>query len=232
MSSITRIEGLDANADLLEHVVIDSAQIAWAPTGMPGLSEKLFERIGAGPASRETALLRLEPQTRVPGGVAQCRIDLLVLAGSVDLAEMRYAAGMFVRIPAGTAIELGSTEGATILIKKRGGGVTGESIALDTNDRANWAAWGGRGSEKAQLYDPSTLPEASWVGFMLPNLTIPEHDHVGGEEVFILEGELRDETGLFGPGAWMRFPIGLRHTPASLAEGCRMLVRENDARPL
>ena len=232
MSNIARIEGPDVNANLLELVTIDSSQAPWHSAGVPGLSEKVFERIGGGAAARETALLRVDPRATVPGGVAQCRIDMLVLAGSVELGELHHAAGMFVRVPAGTEIDLRSIEGATVLVKKRGGHAPGESIVLDTHDRANWAAWGGRGSEKAQLYDAGLVHEASWVGYMLPNLTIPEHDHAGGEEIFILQGELRDERGLYGPGVWIRFPIGLRHTPTSLSEGCRMLVREGDAHPL
>ena len=232
MSNICRIEGPDTHANLLELVTIDSAGAPWNATAAPGLSEKLFERIGAGLGARETALLRVDPQAAVPGGVTDCRIDMLVLDGAVELGKSRHEAGMFVRVPAGTELDLRSTEGATILVKKRGGRIGGDPIAIDTKDRANWAAWGGRGSEKAQLYDPGLLPEASWVGFMLPDLTIPEHDHAGGEEIFILEGEIRDERGYYGPGVWIRFPVGLRHTPVSLAEGCRMLVREGDARPL
>lgn len=232
MNTIARIEGPDVNADLLELVTIDSANTPWNSTAIPGLSEKLFERIVAGAGARETALLRLDPQVTIPGGVTQCRIDIFVLEGSIELGEVRHAAGMFVRVPAGMEIDLHSAEGATILVKKRGGNAAGEPFALDTHDRANWAAWGGRGSEKAQLYDPGQLPEASWVGYMLPNLTIPEHDHAGGEEIFLLQGELRDERGLYGPGVWIRFPVGVRHTPVSLEEGCRMLVREGDARPL
>lgn len=232
MSNISRIEGHDVHADLLALVTIESAQAPWNPTGAPGLSEKLFERIAAGPLARETALLRVDPQASVPGGVADCRVDMLVLEGAIELNELHHAAGMFVRVPAGTQLDLRSAGGATILVKKRGGGADGDPIAIDTMDRNNWAAWGGRGSEKAQLYDPGLRPEASWVGFMLPDLTIPDHDHAGGEEIFILEGEIRDERGSYGPGVWIRFPVGLRHTPVSLADGCRMLVREGDARPL
>lgn len=232
MNNIARIQGSDVNANLLELITIDSNNVAWQPTGIAGVSQKIFERIGAGAEARETTLLRLDPQTSVPGGVAQCRVDMLVLAGSVHIGDAHHAAGMFVRVPAGTDVTLRSADGATVMIKKRGGRASGKSFALNTLDRANWAAWGGRGSEKAQLYDADQLPEASWVGYMLPDLTIPEHDHAGGEEIFLLEGELRDERGLYGPGFWIRFPIGVRHTPVSLSAGCRMLVREGDAHPL
>jgi hypothetical protein len=232
MTHLARIEGPDFNENLLTLVTIDSAQVPWHATRVPEVSEKLFERIGAGPCARETALFLLEPGAALPGGVAECRIDMLVLEGSVHLGEAHHDAGMFVRVPSGKEIALRSDDGATVMLKKRGGDAGGGPIAIDTKDRANWAAWGGRGSEKAQLYDAGSLAEASWVGFMLPDLTIPEHAHAGGEEIFILEGEIRDERGLYGPGAWVRFPIGLSHTPVSLADGCRMLVREGDAHPL
>jgi hypothetical protein len=232
MSNFACISGPDVNPNLLELITIDSSRTPWHPTDIPGASQKVFERIGGGAAARETALLRLDPRATVSGGVARCRIDMLVLAGSVELCGSHHAEGMFVRVPAGTEISLRSSEGATVLVKKRGGDASGEPIVLDTRDRVNWAPWGGRGSEKAQLYDAGQLREASWIGYMLPDLTIPEHEHVGGEEIFILQGELRDERGLYGPGVWIRFPIGLRHTPTSLATGCRMLVREGDAHPL
>ena len=110
MSNIARIEGPDVNADLLELVTIDSADVPWNSTAIPGLSEKLFERIVAGPGARETALLRVDPQTAVPGGVTQCRIDMLVLEGSIELGKVGHAAGMFVRVPAGTEIDLRSPD--------------------------------------------------------------------------------------------------------------------------
>lgn len=71
MSNIARIDGPDVNADLLELVTIDSSQLPWQSAGIPGLSEKVFERIGAGAAARETALLRLDPRATVPGGISQ-----------------------------------------------------------------------------------------------------------------------------------------------------------------
>jgi hypothetical protein len=233
MSNLSRIDGPDFNEDLLALVTIDSARLPWGPTHVPGMSQKLFERIGTGPCARETALLRLAPGAAVPGGIAECRIDMLVIEGTVQLGAVHHRAGMFVRVPAGCEIDLCSEVGAIVMLKKRAGcEVGGDPIALDTKDRANWAAWGGRGSEKAQLYEAGALPESSWVGFMLPDLAIPEHDHAGGEEIFILEGEIRDERGLYGPGTWVRFPVGLTHAPVSLAAGCRMLVREGDARRL
>lgn len=232
MTTLTDISGPEHNADLLALVTIRADEEAWCETGLPGVDEKLFERIVGGPEARETALVRLAAGAKPIGGRTQCRVDIYVLEGSILLSGRPCPAGHFLRLPRGADIDVQSPDGAVIMLKKRGGEADGDAILLDTRDRANWALWGGRGSEKAQIYDPGALAEASWVGFMLPDLTIPEHDHAGGEEIFILEGELRDERGLYGPGTWVRFPVGARHTPTSLSEGCLMIVREGDARPL
>lgn len=229
MTDLTRISGPDHNADLGALVTIDARALPWRSTEVEGVTEKLFERIGRGAEARETALLRLLPGASLADDITQCRVDVLVLEGAVKLAGQHRPEGSFVRIPAGTELGVRSTAGATLMVKKRGGAADGAALALDTKDRANWAAWGGRGSEKAQLFDAGALPEAAWIGFMLPDLTIPEHSHAGGEEIFILEGELRDERGHYGPGSWVRFPVGVKHTPTSLGNGCLMLVREGDA---
>lgn len=232
MTEFTRIAGPNHNADLMTLVTIRADEHPWHATEIPGIEEKVFERIGKGAEARETTLLRLAAGTGVAQGRAECRIDIFVLEGAIEVAGRHCNAGYFLRLPAGSQFAVRSADGATIMLKKRGDQADGTPLALDTRDRANWAPWGGRGSEKAQIYDPGALPEASWVGYMLPDLTIPEHDHAGGEEIFILEGELRDERGLYGPRTWVRFPIGARHTPTSLGDGCLMIVREGDARPL
>lgn len=229
MTVLARIIGPDHNADLGALVTIHAHALPWHGTACAGVVEKLFERIGQGPAARETALVRIDGGTSLPAERAECRVDILVLEGSVRIGDRVCQTGHYLRFPKGSEIALNSPAGATLMVKKRGGAADGRALAIDTKDRANWAAWGGRGSEKAQLFDAGALPESSWVGFMLPNLTIPEHSHVGGEEIYILEGALRDERGHYGPGSWVRFPVGVTHTPTSLDDGCLMLVREGDA---
>lgn len=231
MTDLTRIAGPAYNADLTALITIRADQMPWQQTAVHGIEEKLFERIGEGADARETGLLRLAAGASVPQGLSECRVDIYVLEGTIDLLGKHCSAGHFIRIPINTKIGLQAYDDAIIMVKKRGIPADGEAITLDTRDRKNWALWGGRGSEKAQIYDQGALPEASWIGFMLPDLTIPEHDHAGGEEIFIIEGELRDERGLYGPGTWVRFPIGVTHTPTSLGQGCLMIVREGDARP-
>ena len=50
------------------------------------------------------------------------------------------------------------------------------------------------------------------------------HGHPGGEEVLVLEGNFRDETGLHTPGTYMLNPEGFNHCPYS-DEGCLTFVK-------
>ena len=50
------------------------------------------------------------------------------------------------------------------------------------------------------------------------------HTHGGGEEFLVLDGVFSDEHGDYGPGTYVRNPIGTRHSPRS-DEGCTILVK-------
>ena len=50
------------------------------------------------------------------------------------------------------------------------------------------------------------------------------HTHGGGEEILVLEGTLHDEHGVYGPGTYIKNPVGSSHTPSS-PEGCTLFVK-------
>lgn len=51
-----------------------------------------------------------------------------------------------------------------------------------------------------------------------------EHEHSGGEEFLVLDGIFSDESGDYGPGTYVRNPIGTRHSPFSV-DGCTIFVK-------
>ena len=55
-------------------------------------------------------------------------------------------------------------------------------------------------------------------------MRFPEHKHGLGEEILVLSGVFSDESGDFGPGAYVRNPPGSSHTPFS-KEGCEIFVK-------
>ena len=58
-----------------------------------------------------------------------------------------------------------------------------------------------------------------------PNSTFSRHEHTGGEEFFVLEGEFADEHGRYPAGTYVRNPIGTSHTPSVGSEGCLIFVK-------
>ena len=53
-----------------------------------------------------------------------------------------------------------------------------------------------------------------------------KHIHPGGEEIFVLEGELSDEFGVYPAGTYIRNPPGSHHSPFS-SIGCKLFVKLN-----
>jgi anti-sigma factor ChrR (cupin superfamily) len=52
----------------------------------------------------------------------------------------------------------------------------------------------------------------------------PGHRHDGGEEFFVLEGVFSDESGDYGPGMYVRNPVGSAHVPGT-KDGCILYVK-------
>ena len=58
-----------------------------------------------------------------------------------------------------------------------------------------------------------------------PDSSFSRHEHTGGEEFFVLEGEFRDEHGSYPAGTYVRNPIGTAHTPSIGEQGCVIFVK-------
>ncbi len=57
-----------------------------------------------------------------------------------------------------------------------------------------------------------------------PESFFSAHTHGGGEEFLVLDGVFSDEHGDYGPGFYLRNPVGSRHTPFSRT-GCTIFVK-------
>ncbi len=72
--------------------------------------------------------------------------------------------------------------------------------------------------------DGDEVARATSIVRYAPGSRFSQHRHEMGEELFVLEGEFRDETGRFGPGSYIRNPPGSTHAPWS-DEGCVLFVK-------
>lgn len=58
-----------------------------------------------------------------------------------------------------------------------------------------------------------------------PNSRFPAHEHGGGEEILVLEGEFQDEHGSYPAGSYLRNPIGTAHSPRIGSHGATIFVK-------
>lgn len=58
----------------------------------------------------------------------------------------------------------------------------------------------------------------------VPGSNFTSHVHGGGEEFLVLKGIFSDEHGDYGPGSYVRNPVGSEHVPHS-KDGCDIFVK-------
>ncbi|MEO1591314.1 MAG: cupin domain-containing protein [Cyanobacteria bacterium J06632_22] len=72
--------------------------------------------------------------------------------------------------------------------------------------------------------DGEEVARATSIVRYAPGSYFSAHTHGGGEEFLVLDGVFSDEHGDFGPGTYVRNPVGSCHTPHS-KDGATILVK-------
>ncbi|PSB39321.1 cupin domain-containing protein [Aphanothece minutissima] len=72
--------------------------------------------------------------------------------------------------------------------------------------------------------DGGEVARATSIVRYAPGSRFSPHGHGGGEEFLVLEGVFSDEHGDYGPGTYVRNPVGSAHAPFSEG-GCTILVK-------
>jgi anti-sigma factor ChrR (cupin superfamily) len=220
---------LEVNADPNAVVSLQTNDMPWMPTEYSGVQEKVLERVNDPRKGRETLLMKLAPGASLPKEVLSQRVDFFVMEGSCSDGVSEYGQYTFVRNSPGTEIQISSTQGCTLYVKRREPirSTDKERLVIDSAS-AQWINFPHRGAKVLHFYrDPHGI-ETSRIGRIYADRKLPSHNHAMGEETLIVEGRLKDEYGTYEPGAWFRMPIGVPHAPYTEAAECLMLIREGD----
>ncbi|MBL4691268.1 MAG: cupin domain-containing protein [Rhodospirillales bacterium] len=99
-----------------------------------------------------------------------------------------------------------------------------ERALLQTNS-ADWVASPSAGVDRIMLDRlGGEVARATSIVRFAAGSTFPMHRHDGGEEFLVLDGTFSDGSGDFGPGSYLRHPVGTSHTPFT-REGCSIFVK-------
>jgi anti-sigma factor ChrR (cupin superfamily) len=176
---------------------------------MPGVWRKPLAREEA-ECGHATSIVRYDPGARFrqhdhPGGE-----EILVLEGVFSDETGDYPAGTYFRNPVGFRHAPFSEEGCVLLVKlhqfREGDDAR---VVIDTR-RAPFRDGQGRLQVlPLHEYREEQVALVRWPA----GERFQHHRHVGGEEIYVISGELRDENGRYPAGTWLRSPHMSEHLP-------------------
>lgn len=212
---------MQLHADLSQRAQVHAPDLAWMDSPLPGVQRRMLERDGE-EVARATSIVRYAPGSRFDRHEHAFGEEFLVLEGVFSDETGDYGPGYYVRNPPGSGHRPHSEAGCTILVKLRQFDPADDQyVRIDTR-RRSWQATTREGPEELPLF--SRAGERVALQRWAPGAALPQHSHPGGEELFILDGELRDQLGRYGTGTWLRQPHSSEHAPFS-DTGCILYIK-------
>lgn len=211
------------NSDFDLRVVVNTAEMAWVPSPVPGVERKMLDRIGE-EIARATSLVRYAPGSAFSAHTHGGGEEFFVLEGVFNDINGSYPAGTYVRNPAGTShAPWAGAEGAVIFVKLHQFDIRDQTPVVINTLTQPWYQGMVPGLKVMPLheYGSEHVALVKWA----PNTRFNPHQHWGGEEILVLEGVFRDEYGDYPAGSWLRSPHLSRHHPYTGTEGATIYVK-------
>jgi anti-sigma factor ChrR (cupin superfamily) len=197
------------NADFTQRVVIATDTLPWIPSPQAGVDRRLLDRIG-GEVARATSLVRYAPASAFPAHEHALGEEFLVLAGVFSDELGDYGEGTYVRNPPGSRHTPRTRPGCTIFVKLRQMKPTETRRVVIDSTKAAWKLEDPKGPIRLLLHLAPDTGESVTLERMSPGTHLSETEQLGGEELFVLSGELSDRYGSYGAGTWIRNSAGFR----------------------
>jgi anti-sigma factor ChrR (cupin superfamily) len=197
------------NMNFSERVVITTPDIEWQPSPAKGVWRKRLERESE-ESGHTTSIVKYEAGSYFkehghPGGE-----EILVLEGVFSDEHGDYGPGAYIRNPPGSTHSPFSKEGCTILVKLNQFATDDlKQLRIDTESGEWLEGIGGLQVMPLHTFDTEHVALVKWPR----NQKFQPHRHFGGEEIFVISGEFRDEYGCYPQGTWIRSPHMSQHDP-------------------
>ncbi len=209
------------HADLSQRVVVESESLDWVDSPMVGVQRRMLERDGE-EVARATSVVRYAPDSYFSAHTHGGGEEFLVLDGIFSDEYGDYPAGTYIRNPVGSNHTPFSKEGCTILVKLWQMHPDDQQRVAIATKETPWANGLVKGLQVMPLhsYGTENVALVKWDA----GTYFQPHMHLGGEEIFVVDGVFEDEFGAYPKGTWLRNPSGSRHMPFSKS-GCLIYVK-------
>ena len=197
------------NMQFLQRVMINTNDHSWQPSPVSGVWRKPLAREEA-ERGHATSIVRYDPGASFPRHGHPLGEEILVLEGIFSDEHGDFGAGTYFRNPPGSSHAPFSKEGCVLLVKLHQFLPDDSAqVCIDT-PRARWLP--GQGNRKLMPLHEFAGEHVALEKWPAGERSQP-HRHPGGEEIFVLSGEWKDEHGIYPGGTWLRSPDISEHCP-------------------
>ncbi|MGM0481500.1 MAG: cupin domain-containing protein [Pseudomonadota bacterium] len=197
------------NLNFADRVVINTESADWVTSPAAGVRRKLLEREEA-EQGRATSVVEYLPGAAFATHQHPLGEEIFVLEGVFSDQFGDYPAGTYLRNPPGSEHAPFSNAGCKLLVKLHQFQADDDATVRINTKQSPWQP--GQGGLKVMPLHSHNTEHVALV-FWPKGEVFKPHRHVGGEEVFVLEGEFCDEQGRYPAGTWLRSPPMSTHHP-------------------
>lgn len=197
------------NMDFAQQTFKLGDQLDWVTSPADGVSRVHLEREAA-ESGHTTSFVRFEPGASFAPHAHPLGEEIYVLEGVFSDENGDYPAGTYLRNPPGSMHKPFTKEGCTLCVKldQFQSGDT-EKVVIRPEDQ-QWQPGIGN-LEVLPLHQFKT--ESTALVFWPAGEVFQPHTHWGGEEIVVISGTFKDESGDYPAGSWIRNPDQSRHHP-------------------
>jgi anti-sigma factor ChrR (cupin superfamily) len=199
------------HCDFSQRVVIATNEQPWIASPQAGVERRPLDRIG-GEVARATSLVRYAPHSIFPAHEHALGEEFLVLDGVFSDQLGDYVAGTYVRNPPGSRHSPRTAPGCVLLVKLRQMALTERQRVVMDSTSAAWEPGEVEGHTRLGLFAASQNAERVTMERVRAGVELAQTQSPGGEEIFVLSGDLADEHGAYGARTWIRNPAGYQRS--------------------
>lgn len=193
------------NADLAQPAIVHSGKDPWTPSQQAGVERRFLERDG-GEVARASSVVRYAANSSFPAHIHDKGEEYVVLSGVFSDEHGDFAAGSYVRNPPGSRHTPFTKDGCVIFVKLRQFEDTDQQTVRLAPNSITFEPTGIDGLTRAKLFERPN-EKVALENFSAGTQWI-EREKNGGEEIFVLNGELAYGTHICEAGTWLRIPAG------------------------
>jgi anti-sigma factor ChrR (cupin superfamily) len=218
---------MEINADFTKRVLINSDELDWVASPMPGVDRRMLDRIG-GEVARATSIVRYAPNSHFAPHTHGGGEEFIVLEGVFQDEHGDYPAGTYVRNPPTSRHTPRSATGCVIFVKLWQFDPDDRMAVVINTTETEWYMTADRPDIKATTIFKDaheTVQIEQWAPGAQSDMLM-----FGGAEILILEGSLIDHNETLRRGGWLRIPAGGSLSAGAGGTGARLWIKTGHLR--